>query len=132
MSKVLGFLRLHKEDLSSRNEVDLGGRLTGQTFTVRPLSYAEWNTIQKQSTVIDRSGATQVDTGAMFERIVLACCQEPDFSRKEDIEEEGCLTPKEFLHALLLPGEIVDLGKQISRMSGFDKSGTELVEEAKN
>ena len=132
MSDLREFLKLNSAVVSAKVDVDIGGRLSGKPFTVRALSYDEWADIQQRSTTVGRDGRSKLNAGKLNELIVLACCVEPDFSSSDFIDDMGCKTPSELLHAVLLPGEIIDISKEISRISGFDNDFSELVDEAKN
>jgi len=125
-------LHQNKNYISESHQVDIGGRLKGRPFTVRALTYDEYNRIQQEAATVSTKGRIRVDGGRIFEQIALACCLDPDFSNSDFITENNCLTPKQLLHSLLLPGEIVDLAKKIQEYSGFDQDFEELVTEAKN
>ena len=132
MSLLSEFLGRHKGSISETFEADIGGRLKGMPFKVRPLTYEEYQSINQDASSIGKQGRVKISVGLIFERIVLTCCLDPDFSHKDLLDANGCLTPKQLLHALLLPGEVVELGKRIQRLSGFDEDFEEMVNEAKN
>ena len=132
MSDLREFLKLNRAVVSAQVEVDIGGRLSGKPFTVRAMSYDEWTDMQQRSVTVARDGRAKLNAGKLNELIALACCVEPDFSSSDFIDEMGCKTPSELLRAVLLPGEILDVSKEISRISGFDNDFDELVDEAKN
>lgn len=112
-------------------KIDLGGRLEGRPFTIRSLTAAEWDDVQTQCLKTVR-GKTAMDSAKFNEMAVLAGCQEPDFALVAFIEANDCKTPEQLLRKVLLPGEIADIAKAISDVSGFGTSYTRMVDEAKN
>jgi len=132
MASLKEFLRQQKESAGHSLQVNIGGRLKDYEFSIRALSYAEYSEIQQGAATVSAKGRVQINGAWLYEKIVLTCCLEPDFAHVDFLEENGCRTPGELLHALLKPGEVVELGKRIQRISGFDQDFEELVEEAKN
>ena len=132
MSSIREFLRLDREEVTATHEVNLGRRLADYSFVIRPMTYDEWSRYQREATSAGKNGKSQFDQGAFMEKAITTCCIDPDFTLKGFIEENGCQTPNELLCSLLKPGEIVELGNAIIRLSGFDLSSAELVAEAKN
>lgn len=68
----------------------------------------------------------------MTNNIVINHTVEPNFKDAESIKKMGVMTPEDYLHKVLLPGEIDDLALKIQELSGFNKDFEELVDEAKN
>lgn len=104
----------------------IGKVLKGRVFKVRAMTNAEYRSFMKQA-YITRNGKREFDNIKFVEMIVLDCTIEPNFRKAEAIEKAGCSTPDEFLHKVLLPGEIDKLGNEIARHSGF---GAQDVDEA--
>ena len=59
--------------------------------------------------------------------ILLAGC--PDLREPELMAKFGAPTPAEAVKALLLPGEIADLSREVERLSGFRRT---VIQEVKN
>jgi len=51
--------------------------------------------------------------------IVLAGVVDPDLKSKELMEKYGAPTPVEMIKKLLLPGEIIDISREIEKLSGY-------------
>lgn len=64
--------------------------------------------------------------------IAIECCVYPNFKDADSIKEKGLHTPEEYVKAVLLPGEIEAISKEIQTLSGYNISVNELIEEAKN
>lgn len=104
----------------------LGKALKGRAFKVRAMTNAEYRSFMKLA-YISRNGKREFDNIRFVESIVLNCTIEPNFRKADAIEKAGCGTPEEFMHKVLLPGEIDRLGNEIARRSGF---GAQDIEEA--
>lgn len=100
--------------------------LKGRVFKVRAMTNAEYRAFTKQAYTL-RNGKREFDNIKFVESVVMDCTIEPNFRKAESIEKAGCTTPDEYLHKVLLPGEIDKLGNEIARHSGF---GVQDVEEA--
>lgn len=51
--------------------------------------------------------------------ILLAGCVSPDLKNRDLMEKYKALTPEELIKAMLLPGEIEDLSREVERLSGY-------------
>lgn len=51
--------------------------------------------------------------------ILLAGCASPNLKNAELMEKYKALTPEDLVKALLLPGEIEDLSREVERLSGY-------------
>lgn len=100
--------------------------LKGRSFKVRAMTNAEYRSFMKMA-YTSRNGKREFDNIKFVESIVLNCTIEPNFRKVDAIEKAGCGTPEEFMHKVLLPGEIDRLGNEIARRSGF---GAQDVEDA--
>ena len=100
--------------------------LKGRAFKVRAMTNAEYRSFMKLA-YTTRNGKRDFDNIKFVETIVLNCTIEPNFRKDEAIEKAECSSPDEFLHKVLLPGEIDKLGNEIARHSGF---GAQDIEEA--
>ena len=93
--------------------------LLGQdiVFTLRGLPYGKVQSLKE---------SLSDDTSV---HILLAGCVEPNLKAPELKEKYGGTTPAETVKAMLLPGEIDDLARQIEKLCGFRKA---TIEEVKN
>ena len=98
--------------------------LKGRTFKFRAMTNAEYRSFMKLS-YTNRNGKREFDNIKFVETIVLNCTVEPNFRSADAIDKAGCSTPDEFLHKVLLPGEIDTLGNEIAHHSGFGAQNTE-------
>jgi len=64
--------------------------------------------------------------------IVIENTVEPSFKDSESLKLLGCSSPKQYLNKVLLSGEISFLAEEIIKLSGFNRSFDELVEDVKN
>lgn len=64
--------------------------------------------------------------------IVIENTVEPSFKDAESLRELGCSSPKQYLNRVLLSGEISALAEEIIKLSGFDRSVSDLAEDVKN
>lgn len=67
------------------------------------------------------------DSEEMEVHILLAGLVEPDFKSRELQEKYKSPTPAELVKALLLPGEITDLSREVEKLSGYRVSTLEEV-----
>ena len=63
-------------------------------------------------------------------QILLAGCIDPDLKSAPLQHKFGGITPAETLKAMLLPGEIADLSKEVERLSGYRRVTIEKVKNA--
>lgn len=103
-------------------------------FEIRALSPKEHENARKMATTMPKrkSERVQFDNTIFYDQVILAGCIEPNFKDANSIAELNCVSPEDYLHKVLLPGEIVNLSDEIVKFSGFDEDVEELVEEAKN
>ncbi len=104
----------------------IGKILKGRAFKVRAMTNTEYRSFMKGA-YTTRNGRREFDNIKFVETIVLNCTTEPNFRKADSIEKAGCSTPDEFMHKVLLPGEIDKLGNEIARHSGF---GVQDIDEA--
>ena len=83
-------------------------------FLLQALSYSRVAKIRELS-----------DSENMQVQIVLAGVQSPSFKDQGLMEKFHAATPAELVKAILLPGEIEDLSKEIERLSGYRKDTLE-------
>ena len=63
-------------------------------------------------------------------QILLAGCIDPDLKSTPLQRKFGGITPAETLKAMLLPGEIADLSREVERLSGYRRATIEKVKNA--
>jgi hypothetical protein len=104
----------------------------GFSFTITAVSGEKFAEYQKQAVAIGRHHKASFDSKTFNEQIILNHTSNPDFRNLESIQRAGCRTPEEFMYKVLLAGEISELSRQISSLSGFDSDVEELRDEVKN
>ena len=101
-------------------------------FKVKTISSKDYDDLKNRNMVLNPVGNEFTFSTAGFQiDLIINCCVEPNFKNKENIDAVGVSTPKEYVNAVLLPGEIERLADKISMVNGY-KPFNELVEEAKN
>lgn len=138
MSKLQEFLNDHpvrgltaEVPVSDRFRDDAGSLLK---FKIGVMSNTQFEAYRKQAMSIDLSGKqrrVEMDMDKFNKLIVINHTIDPNFKEAASIQALGCQTPDEYVDAVLLPGELLQLSQEIQRLSGF-RPMDELVEEAKN
>lgn len=102
-------------------------------FKIKAVPAKEFTAIQKKHTKILKKGRTDFDNEGFNVEIALDYTLEPDFRNADAIKKAGCLTPAQYLDRSLKAGELTELVRQISSLSGFEDDDTEEIKkEAKN
>lgn len=114
----------------SKRFTDKDGKL--MLFKIKPMTEREHNELSKQCTTTKSRGKTEFDTRKFNSAMVIGNTVYPDFKDAASINAVGVKTPEQYLGKVLLSGEIAKLVEEIMKLSGFDTSMEELVEEAKN
>lgn len=133
------FLNQNKVD-GLQDEVVISKRLsnpeTGELykFTIRALTEKEYEGARSEATTLPRKrkDKTKFDSAIFNEKIIITACVYPNFKDADSIKAAGCIAPEEYLHKVLLPGEISDLSNAITKLSGFDEDMEDLIEVTKN
>ena len=86
-------------------------------FTLQALPYGRVQDISR----LDQDAELQ---------ILLAGCIDPDLKSTPLQHKFGGITPAETLKAMLLPGEIADLSREVERLSGYRRATIEKVKNA--
>jgi hypothetical protein len=115
MSKLLDILlradlpNVAKELPECKCKVKRLSRLAGEdvVFTLRALPYGRVQEIKEL-----QNSDSEI-------AILLSGMVDPDPKAKELKERYGGATPEETLKSILLPGEIVDLSREVERLSGY-------------
>ncbi|QTH44965.1 XkdN-like protein [Cohnella sp. LGH] len=101
-------------------------------FKIKAMSNQEFEEVRKSATTPRKGGKVDFDSQKFNLKVVINHTVNPDFRHAESIKKLGCRTPEEYVQKVLLAGEIAELTKKISELSGFDVEMEDLVEEAKN
>jgi len=112
--------------------VVISKRLKDYTFTIKAMTGDEFSRYQSRAMAIGKKNKIDYDNKSFNEQVVLNHTIEPNFKIADDMKKMGCRTPEEFLYKYLNAGEIQELVKRITELSGFDEDEEELVKEAKN
>lgn len=140
MSVLKDFLLENSDIINKEVEVAISPRFKDKDgnllkFKIRPMSGDEFGKYQKQCTSITINGRkkeTNFDSGKFNLLCIVNHCIDPSFKDADLIKGLGVQTPEQAVSKVLLAGEIVELGSQISTISGFDTDINEEIEKAKN
>lgn len=140
MSALKDFLLENSDAISKDVEVAISPRFKDKDgkllkFKIRPMNGEEFGSYQKQCTNIKMNGKkreTSFDSAKFNNLCIINHCVDPNFKEADFLKGLGVQTPEQAVAKVLLAGEIVELGNQISRLSGFDVDINEEIEEAKN
>lgn len=113
-------------------EIAVSERLKNFKFKIRALSSAEFNDSQKLAMRFDAKGKPQFNSMLFHIQIIIRGCVYPNFKLETFVKACGCSTPEQVIVKKLLPGEIVEIAKQIITLSGFDDDINDDIEEVKN
>ncbi len=101
-------------------------------FKIKTISSKEYEELKDKSMTLNPITNDFSFNSSEFQLDLIAkCCVEPNFKSKENLDAVGAVTPKDYVNAVLLPGEIDRLAVKISEVNGY-KPFNDLVEEAKN
>ena len=106
-------------------------------FTIRAISEKENKAIRKscQRTTIDkktRQKQIETDTDLYSNRLVAACCVDPNFKDAELQAKYGVRGAEDLIDVLLKPGQFTELLMAVQEINGFADDVNELRDEAKN
>ena len=101
-------------------------------FKVKTISSKDYDELRNKNMTLNPIDNEYKFNSADFQLdLIVKCCVEPNFKDKDNIDAVGVVTPKEYVNAVLLPGEIDKLAAKIGEVNGY-KPFNDLVEEAKN
>jgi len=101
-------------------------------FKVKTISSKDYDELRNKNMNLNPVGNEYNFSSAGFQiDLIIKCCVEPNFKNKENLDAVGASSPKEYVNAVLLPGEIDKLANKIAEVNGY-KPFNDLVEEAKN
>lgn len=140
MSVLKDFLLENADVISKEIEVAVSPRFKDKDgkllkFKIKPMTGDQFGKYQKQCTTITVNGKrkeTSFDSGKFNLLCIVNHCVDPDFKDADFIKQLGVQTPEQAVSKVLLAGEIVELGNQVTQVSGFDTDINEEIENAKN
>ena len=140
MSALKEFLVENSDIVGKEVEVPISPRFKDTEgnllkFKIRPMTGDEFGKYQKQCTTINVNGRkkeTIFDSGKFNLLCIINHCIDPDFKDADFLKQLGVQTPEQAVSKTLLAGEIVELGNQVTKVSGFDTDINEEIEKAKN
>lgn len=135
MGKLQEFLMANEEHAQVTEEVTISGFPV--PFTIKSITEGENKAIRKscQKTTFDKKThqkATETDQDLYNNRLVIACCADPNFKDAELQEKYGVMGAESLIDVLLKPGQFVDLLLAVQDINGFTDDVNDLREEAKN
>lgn len=131
MSKLQEFL-LENIVTDLTEQVVVSPRLKDMPFTINAMSGEDFNEYQKRATKLRKNKEVDFNVARFRELVIINHTLEPSFKDAEFLKKSGCGTPEQLLYKVLTAGEISELHRRISDLSGFEMDMDELVDEAKN
>lgn len=106
-------------------------------FVIQSITEEENKAIRKscQRSSFDkrtRQKQTETDTDLYNNRLIAACCVEPNFKDAALQEKYGVRGAEDLINRILNPGQYTDLLLAIQEINGFTDDMNDLREEAKN
>lgn len=106
-------------------------------FAIQSITEEENKAIRKscQKSSFDkrtRQKQTETDTDMYNNRLIAACCVEPNFKDAALQEKYGVRGAEDLINRILNPGQYTDLLLAIQEINGFTDDVNDLREEAKN
>lgn len=139
MSKLTEFLIKNNDVTNIVEEIAISPRFKDEKgnilkFQIRAMTGDEFGAYQKACTTTStgKNGKSVFDAGRFNSLVVENHCIEPDFKSAEFCKSVGAPTPAAAIQKVLLAGEIIELGTQITKLSGFDTDINDEIEQAKN
>lgn len=138
MSELKAFLKQNKMErqtikvAASENFKDENGDIL--QWELRPLKTKEADYIRNECTAINQKGKKIEVDNAKFNRMIASKCTVfPNLNDKELQDSYGVMSAEELIVEMLdNDGEYQAYCQKILNISGYNKSDSELVEEAKN
>ena len=129
------FLNQHTVDgitkeifVSDRFKDDLGNDFK---FKIKAMTQRDFEETKKKA-LFSKGSNHETDDDTLNCFIVIENTLEPSFKDSESFKLLNCSSPRQYLNKVLLSGEIAFLAEEIIKLSGFDRSITELSETVKN
>ena len=94
-------------------------------FIVRELNMDEFKRISDLATKKKRHGISETDEVEVAVNTILKSVVDPDFKNEKLLEKYEAETPKELVKKILKAGEIMEIYKEIEKVSGFNRDDEE-------
>lgn len=98
-------------------------------FTVRELNMDEFKRISDLATKKKRHGVSEVDEVEVAVNTILKSVVDPDFKNEKLLECYEAETPKELVKKILKAGEIMEVYREIEKVSGYNQDEDEQEKE---
>ena len=98
-------------------------------FTVKELTMDEFKKISDLATTKKRHGITETDEVKVAIDTILKSVVEPNFRDEKLLEYYEAETPKELVKKLLKAGEIMEVYREIEKVSGYNQDEDEQEKE---
>lgn len=130
---LVSFLQKNPID-AIEQEVSIPGRLAEFKFKIKPMSSKEFYKYQQIATSViqGKNKDVKFNSGRFNELVILNHVTYPNFKDATLLSGAGVNTPEEYLNKFFLAGELANLTEEISVISGFQQTDTELEDEVKN
>lgn len=134
MGKLMDFLMEYEAETATA-EVEISG--FPHPFVVKNITEGENKQLRQSCQVVNFDKKThqktvETDQDLYFNRLVAACCVEPNFKDAELQKRHGVMGAEALMDKLLLPGQFIDLFLAVQEINGISKGENELRNEAKN
>lgn len=90
-------------------------------FTVKELNMDEFKRISDLATKKKRHGVTETDEVEVAVNTILKSVVDPDFKNEKLLEKYEVDTPKELVKKILKAGEIMEIYREIEKVSGYNQ-----------
>ncbi len=110
------------KSLSKKAEKDV-------VFTVRELNMDEFKRISDLATKKKRHGVSETDEVEVAVNTILKSVVEPNFKDEKLLEYYEVETPKELVKKILKAGEIMEVYREIEKVSGYNQDEDEQEKE---
>lgn len=106
-------------------------------FTIKSITEGENKAIRRscQKVTFDKKThqkQTETDQDLYNNRLVVACCVEPNFKDADLQKKYGVMGAEALIDALLKPGQFIDLLLAVQEVNGFTEDINDQKDEAKN
>lgn len=106
-------------------------------FTIKSITEGENKAIRRscQKVTFDKKThqkKTETDQDLYNNRLVVACCVEPNFKDADLQKKYGVMGAEALIDALLKPGQFIDLLLAVQEVNGFTEDINDQRDEAKN
>lgn len=134
MGKLMDFLMEHKAETVT-TQVEISG--FPHPFVVKSISEGENKQLSKSCQTVTYDKKThqktvEIDQSLYGNRLVAACCVEPNFKDAELQKHYGVVGAEELIDRMLKPGQYIQLAMAVQEVNGFSTDINELRDEAKN